>query len=80
MGERKAYKSSLIPFPVIAAAVNGDIDAINVVLKHYEGYINTMSTKRLFDEYGNSYLLIDERLRGRLEAKLTAAILTFNLT
>ena len=79
MGDRKVYKSSLIPFPVIAAAVNGDIDAINGILKHFGGYINTLSTKRLYDEYGNSYLLIDERLRSRLEAKLTAAILTFSL-
>lgn len=32
-------KSDLLPFHTIKAATNGDIEAINRVLKHYEGYI-----------------------------------------
>jgi len=70
--------NKLLPFPVIVAATNGDVDSINAVLKHYEGYIAVLSTKRLFDEDGNPYLCVDEGLRRRLETKLITAILTFD--
>lgn len=33
----KYKKGTLIPFPVIVAASKGDVEAINQVLKHYEG-------------------------------------------
>ena len=32
----------LLPYPVIVSAVSGDVDAMNTVLKYYEGYINTL--------------------------------------
>jgi len=79
MGKRKSAKSRLLPFPVIAAAASGDVDAINAVLKHYEGYIIALSTRRLYDEYGRSYLCVDEGLRRRLETKLITKILTFDV-
>jgi len=77
MNEKNA-KNSLIPYPVIVLAAGGDVDAINAVLKHYEGYIAVLSTKQLFDENGNPYLCVDEGLRRRLETKLITAILTFD--
>ena len=73
-------KNSLIPYPVMALAADGDVDAINAVLKHYEGYINVLSTRQLYDENGNPYLCVDETLRRRLETKLITAILTFDAT
>ena len=48
-------KSGLLPFPVIAAAVNGNVDAIHFVLKHYEGYIAALSMRKLYDENGCSH-------------------------
>ncbi|TEB17118.1 Helix-turn-helix domain protein [Pelotomaculum sp. FP] len=73
-----SYKN-LLPFPVIAAAAGGNIDAINAVLKHYEGYIATLSTRQLYDENGNPHLCVDPELRRRLETKLIAKILTFKV-
>lgn len=39
---KKMYKSrneeNLLPFHIIKAASEGDVSAINTVLKHYEGY------------------------------------------
>ena len=32
-------KENLLPFHIIKAASEGDVSAINAVLKHYEGYI-----------------------------------------
>jgi len=71
--------SGLLPFPVIVAATYGDVDAINAVLKHYEGYIFALSTKRLYDENGQPHMCVDEGLRRRLETKLITKILTFDV-
>jgi len=76
---RKSNNKSLLPFPVIAAASGGDIDAINTVLKHYEGYIAALSTRQLYDENGNPHLCVDPELRRRLETKLITKILTFRV-
>lgn len=67
----------LLPYPVIAAAVSGNVDAINKVLKHYEGYIAKLSTRTMYDEAVNPHLCVDEELRRRLETKLITKILTF---
>lgn len=76
---RKSGNYGLLPFPVIVAATSGDVDAINKVLKHYEGYIIALSTRRLYDEYGNPHLFVDDELRRELETRLIARILTFNV-
>ena len=76
---RTSGNTGLLPFPVIVAATSGDIDAINKVLKHYEGYIITLSTRRLYDEYGNPHLFVDDEMRRELETKLIARMLTFNV-
>ena len=72
-------KHNLLPYPVVVLAAGGDIDAINAVLKHYEGYIAVLATKQLYDESGNPYLCVDEGLRRRLETKLITGILSFDL-
>ena len=71
-------KNSLIPYPVIVLAAGGDVDAVNVVLKHYEGYIAALSTRQLFDASGTPHLCVDEALRRRLETKLITKVLAFN--
>jgi len=76
--DEKKPTNNLIPYTVIVLASGGDVDAINAVLKHYEGYIAVLSTKQLFDEYGNPHLCVDEGLRRRLETKLITAILNFD--
>ncbi len=73
-------KSGLLPFPVIAAAVSGNVDAIHTVLKHYEGYIAALSMRQLYDENGCSHWCVDEEMRRRLETKLITRLLTFRLT
>lgn len=70
---------AIISFPVIAAAASGDVDAINAVLKRYEGYIARLSTRRLHDEDGHSYMVVDEEMRRRLETKLITKILKFKV-
>lgn len=76
---RNTGKSRLLPFHIIEAASEGDVEAINAVLKHYEGYIAKLSTRRLFDEYGQPHYSVDENLRKRLETKLIAKALSFKI-
>ena len=36
---KKKRNNHLLSYPTIVLASDGDVDAINTVLKHYEGYI-----------------------------------------
>lgn len=65
-----------IPVPVILAAVNGDENALAAVVAHYQKYIRVLATKPLKDEYGNTYLYVDEDMRLRIETKLIHGIVT----
>ena len=49
------------------------------VLKHYEGYIAALSTRKLYDQCGNPHYCVDETLRRRLETKLITKILAFEV-
>ena len=68
----------LLPYETIRAASRGNTEAVCAVLRHYEGYIARLSTRQLYDEYGNAYLCVDEAMRRRLEVKLIAGILSFH--
>ncbi len=72
-------RQGLIPYLVIAAAVRGDPDAVNQVIRHYSGYIAALATRTSYDKNGNPHTDIDEDLRRRMETKLIIAILDFDL-
>lgn len=79
---RKSKKDRVFDLPsfqMIRSASNGDIEAINAVLKHYEGYIATLSVRKLYDENGQAHYCVDETLRRRLETKLITKILDFKI-
>lgn len=69
----------IMAYSTILAAVTGDIDAIHAVIKKYEGYIACLSMRRLYDECGNSFSVVDEELCRRLEIKLITKILKFKI-
>lgn len=70
----KKNKERLLPFETIKAATEGDVDAMDKILKHYKPYIVKLSIRTDGDK---SY--IDEDLRERLEAKLIAKTLNLRL-
>ena len=72
-------QKGLLPYIVIAAAVRGEPDAVNVVIHHYSGYIAALSTRTSYDDHGCPHSQVDEDLRRRLETKLIIAILGFDL-
>ena len=67
----------LLPFSIIIAASNGDSEAMELVLRHYDSYITSLSMRKLRDERGNTYWGIDEDVRDRLRSRLIRAVLTF---
>jgi hypothetical protein len=76
--QSKNNSFDLLPFSVIEDAANGNVDAINKVLKHYEGYIIALSTRQLYDVDGTPRLCIDNEMRRALETKLIVKILQFD--
>ena len=72
-------QASLIPYPVIAAAVVGDPEAVNRAVRHYSGYIAVLSMRTSYDKNGFPHSLVDEDMRRRLETKLIISILNFDL-
>ena len=75
MNKTAGSREGLIPYPVIAAAVRGDPEAVNLVIRHYSGYIATLATRTSHDKNGYSCSQVDEELRRRLDTKLIIAIL-----
>ncbi|GIN59557.1 hypothetical protein J8TS2_38760 [Lederbergia ruris] len=72
-------KYPMIPFSLIVKANDGDTEAINYIVKHYRGYLSKRSLRLMKDEYGNSHMIVDETLRGRLETRLITKILAFEI-
>lgn len=80
MTKKKKHNAGILPFEVIAAAVQGDTIALCKILKHYDGYITKLSTRTVRDEYGNRFSIVDEEMRSRLKVRLIARTLAFNIT
>lgn len=77
MNESYENKQNLLPYEMIVAATCGDTDAINEILNYYHAYIVVLSTRHLFDEFGNRYEYVDEEKRQMIEIQLITKILTF---
>ena len=68
------YKEPL-PLAVIEAARAGDAGAVEQVLQHYNGYINKLCTRTLYDLDGSPHVRVDEYMKRRLQSRLIRAIL-----
>ena len=68
------YKEPL-PLAVIEAARAGDAGAVEQVLQYYNGYINKLCTRTLYDSSDIPYVCVDEYMKHRLELKLIHSII-----
>lgn len=66
-----------VPFSVIKAAKENDIEAAEKIMKHFERYIASRCLCRHEDANGKIHTYIDEDLRYCAEIALCAAIFTF---
>ena len=69
------YKEPL-PLAVIEAARAGDAGAVEQVLQYYNGYINKLCTRTLYDGSGQPHICIDENMKRRLQIKLIHSIVS----
>jgi len=74
------HKKELLPYQVILAASSGDTEALQKVVKHYEGYIIELATQVVYDEWGQAHFYVDEELKKRLEMRLIAKTLSFKMS
>ena len=65
----------MVPYSVILAATQGDPDAVNTILSHYDSYIDYHSRRTLYDEYGNPHSAIDPEIKQRIRAKIIDKII-----
>ena len=68
----------LLPLAVSDAAQAGEADAVEQVLRYYEGYINKRCTRTVYDQSSCLHVCLDEYMKSRLENKLIRAILGMN--
>lgn len=71
------YKEPL-PLAVIEAARAGDAGAVEQVLQYYNGYINKLCTRTLYDPDGQPRIRVDEYMKRRLEIKLIHSIVSMS--
>ena len=57
MSKSQHKGKELPPLSVIHAAQAGDAEAMDRILRYYEGYINKLSTRKFRDEFGRSVVL-----------------------
>ncbi len=76
MSKSRHKGRAMLPLSVILAAQSGDVEAVERVLKYYEGYIIKLCTKTLYDENDCPYEFLDEYMKRCLEIKLVYAIVT----
>ena len=65
----------LLPLSVIEAARAGDPLAVERVLWYYEGYMDKLCTRTLYDLDGSPRVRVDEYMKRRLQSRLIRAIL-----
>lgn len=80
--KKMIYKKqqTLLSEKVIFAAIQGEERALHKVLMYYDRYINRLSSRELYDCYGNIYVYQDPVLKTELQNKLITGILKFRVS
>ena len=68
-----------LSFDIIVTAADGDKAAIKKVLDFYDGYISKLSLRKMYDDYGNVYIVVDSELKGRIQTAVMNMILNFEV-
>ena len=69
----------LLPLSVIEAVRVGDPLAVESVLRYYDGYMNKLCTRTLYELNGTPHVRVDEYMKHRLQNKLIRPILKDSL-
>ncbi|MCL2249584.1 MAG: helix-turn-helix domain-containing protein [Oscillospiraceae bacterium] len=77
MGKLVKIEKAKLKMQTLKSASKGETDAMSLVLKNYEGYINALATVRLYDEQGKTYLFTDDTLKKELEMLLMVTVMKY---
>ena len=66
----------LLPLSVFVEARAGDPLAMERILRYYDGYMNKLCTRTLYDGSGQPHICIDEYMKRRLQIKLIHSIVS----
>ena len=66
-----------IPFPIIKAVKEFDAEAVGIVFRHFERYIENQCACYYTNKQGNTQSYVDEDLRYQAEIALFNAIVSF---
>ena len=69
----------LLPLSVFAEVRAGDPLAMERILRYYDGYMNKLCTRTLYELDGTPHVRVDEYMKHRLQNKLIRAILKDSL-
>ena len=69
-------KNDDLSITAVRAARKGDGEAMKEILCYYEGYINRLCTRKLYDNHGTPCICLDEFMKRRLERRLIYIIAT----
>ena len=69
-----------LPFEVILSATEGDPEAIETVMKFYDGYISKLCLRKLYDEHGNVCMVVDADLKNRVRTALLDMLMNFEIS
>ena len=67
-----------VPFPVISAAKEYDVEAVGFICRHFERYIVYRSLRKYSDLYGNEKSFLDDELHYYAEIGMLSAIFSFD--
>lgn len=73
-------KNKNLSFDIIVAAADGNKEAIKKVLNFYDSYISKLSLRKMYDYYGNVYMVVDSELKGRIQTAVMNMIYSFEIT
>ena len=68
------YGRVFLPLSVFAEARAGDPQAMERILRYYDGYMNKLCTRTFYDLNSLPHVRVDEYMKHRLQAKLTEVI------
>lgn len=70
MPKSASTRAALLPYPIIAAAVRGEPEAVNTVVRFYSGYIAALSMRTSYDAFGCPHSQVDSLRHSSTTYKL----------
>ena len=73
-------KHEHLPFEVILSATEGEPEAVETVLKFYDGYISKLCLRPFYHSESCKIIMqVDEELKGEIHTDMMKAILKFEI-